>query len=141
MKNAAVMLIIKDGLILSVSRKGDGTKYGLPGGKTEGSELPFTAAIRETLEETGVKVNYGMFVFQRVEPATKPDGEDFYAYCFYATEWEGEPKNLEGTEVKWLTPAELTSPEHGAFHDYNTKTLEAFRKLYPRVELKNANTK
>lgn len=136
MKQASAMLIIKDGLILAVARKTDATKFGLPAGACKIDELPFAAAIRETLEETDIKVNYGIFVFQRVEPAGKPDGEDFHAYCFYATEWEGEPKNLEGTEVKWLTPAELTSKEIGAFPDYNAKTLEVFRKLFPRVELK-----
>lgn len=137
MKQAAAMLIIKDGLILAVARKSDKTKFGLPGGKCSEGELPFPAAIRETLEETGIKINYGIFVYQRVEPAGKPDGEDFYAYCFYATEWEGEPQNLEGTEVRWLTPNELTSKEMGAFPDYNAKMLEAFRKLFPRVKLKD----
>jgi 8-oxo-dGTP diphosphatase len=140
MKQAAVMLVVRDGLILAVSRKDDKTKFGLPGGKTSEGELPQQTAIRETLEETGIEVHGGMFIFKREEPAPIEGGEPFYAFAFYATNWLGEPKSVEGTEVKWLTVKELTSKETGAFPEYNAKTIEAFKKLYPRVELKDAKT-
>jgi len=51
------VLIIKDGLILGISRKNDPTKFSLIGGKCEVGELPVEAVLRETLEETGIEVH------------------------------------------------------------------------------------
>jgi 8-oxo-dGTP pyrophosphatase MutT (NUDIX family) len=56
MHQSGVMLIIKNGLILAVSRRHDKSKFGLPGGKLEPNESHWSAAIRETKEETGIKV-------------------------------------------------------------------------------------
>jgi 8-oxo-dGTP diphosphatase len=124
------MLIIKDGKILAISRRHNKTKFGLPGGKKEENETPQEAAIRETFEETGVKVKYCKHFFTRTEPKECPTGEDFLCYCFYAWEWEGEPHNSEEGEVAWLTEEELTG-DKGAFADYNRRTLITFRTLYP----------
>jgi 8-oxo-dGTP pyrophosphatase MutT (NUDIX family) len=167
MKQAAVALIVRDGLILGIARKNDPGKFGLIGGKSDGSEHPVQTVQRECLEEVGIEIVAGREVFVREEPGElicsrcgkrnpHPDedcmlgkeieetgteshdlikGEDFHTHCFYASVWSGEPKNLEGTEVRWLTAAELISPEVGAFPDYNTKTLEAFRKMFPDVKL------
>ena len=140
MRQAAGMLIIKDGMILGVSRKNDPTKFGLPGGKCDGFEAPWQAAIREVKEETDIDAGDLIVVYKRTEPAhaPAPEGEDFEAYCFYPLEWRGEPKSMEeGTVVKWLTAAELTSPESGAFAEYNKIALAEFRKMYPFVELKS----
>jgi len=138
MRNAAVMLIIKDGLILAVSRRYDKTKFGLPGGKVEPDETPDQAAIRETLEETGIKVNKCEFIFLRDEPRDRPEGQDFHAYCFYATEWEGEPHDSEEGHVEWLTEHELLSGK-GAFPEYNNRTLIVFKTLFHNVLPPNAN--
>lgn len=55
---AACSLILReDGRVLSVSRKGSLGDFGLPGGKCELSDAdPLDTAIRETLEETGVRL-------------------------------------------------------------------------------------
>lgn len=137
MRNAAVMLIIKGGKILAVSRRYDKTKFGLPGGKCEPNETPGMAAIRETYEETGIKVSDCIHIFTRDEPKDRPEGEDFHTYCYYAVTWEGEPHNSEEGEVTWLTEAELCG-DKGAFADYNTRTLITFRTLYPEVLPANA---
>lgn len=135
MRNAAVMLIIKDGLILAVSRRYDKTKFGLPGGKVESDETPEQAAMRETLEETGIVVSKCEFIFLRDEPRDRPEGEDFHAYCYYATDWSGQPRDGEEGVVKWLTERELTL-DKGAFADYNIRTLEAFKSKFPSIGLK-----
>lgn len=133
MRDAAVMLIIKDGLILSISRRNDSTKFGLLGGKLDTNETPEQAAIRETIEEAGVKVSKCDFIFRRDEPRENNNGEDFHVYCFYALEWEGEPiHSSEEGEVKWLTEKDLTT-DKGAFADYNRRTLEAFKLKYPNT--------
>jgi len=62
-------------------------------------------------------IDGGAFIYERVEPKESPDGDDFRTFAFYATAWTGEPKNLEGGTVKWLTAAELTSKETGAFQN------------------------
>lgn len=129
MREAAAMLIIKDGLILGVTRKTNKDIFGLPGGKIDNNESAMEAAIRETKEETGLTVKSCVEIYARVEPPGL-DGKAFHTTCFYATEWEGEIKSSEG-EPKWLTEFELTtSPELGgcgAFPDYNRDTLEAFK--------------
>jgi ADP-ribose pyrophosphatase YjhB (NUDIX family) len=132
MREASVMLIVKDGLILSISRRDDKTKFGLPGGKLEIGESPTQAAVRETFEETGVSVKVCSEIFRREEQAP---GEVFYTYCFYAIAWGGEPKDSEEGAVKWLTTEELTVT-HGAFPDYNRATLNAFKLKYPHIILK-----
>lgn len=134
MRNAAVMLIVKDGRILAVSRRNNKAKFGLPGGKVEPEETPWQAAIRETLEETGVKVTKCEFIFLRDEPRDRPEGEDFHAYCYYATEWEGVPHDSEEGVVSWLTQTELLG-DKGAFADYNRRTLDVFRTKFPNVQL------
>lgn len=130
MRNAAVMLVIKDNKILGVSRRYDSTKFGLPGGKVEDGEIPLHAAIRETFEETGVKVISCTHIFTRDEMRDRPEGEDFHTYCYYAISWQGEPQKSEEGEVAWLTEEELTGAK-GAFADYNRQTLAAFRKYFP----------
>lgn len=133
MREAGVMLIIKDGLILSISRRDDTTKFGLPGGKLEPNEPPAQAAVRETLEETGVVVNVCTEIFRREERTSS--GEVFYTYCYYADDWSGTPKNSEEGVVTWLTDKELTETR-GAFPDYNRATLDALRLKYPDIIVK-----
>jgi 8-oxo-dGTP pyrophosphatase MutT (NUDIX family) len=143
MREAAVMLIIRNGLILGISRRDNPNKFGLPGGKKEPDETHMQAAIRETLEETSVVVKSCVKVFERVEEPITPDGLPFYTYCYYATDWEGTPKNSEEGIVEWLFASELTRTIEeggkGAFADYNKQTLAAFRKQFPDVVILSIN--
>ena len=136
-RQAAVMLIIKNGLILAVSRRDNPNMFGLPGGKKELGETIKETAIRECREETGVLVKDCIQFFERVAPPITPEGLPFYTYCFYALDWEGTPKNSEEGIVEWMFDSELTrTPEEGgkgAFADYNKRTLESFRKMYPDI--------
>lgn len=129
MREAAAMLIIKDGLILGVPRKTNKEIFGLAGGKIDKNESAMEAAIRETKEETGLTVKSCIKIYERIELVSS-DEKAFHTTCFYAIEWEGEIKSSEG-EPKWLTEFELTtSPELGgcgAFPDYNRDALEAFK--------------
>ncbi len=130
MKIASVMLIVKDGLILAISRRDNKAKYGLIGGKLNDKEYPKQAAIREVFEETGIIINDCVWFFSRQE-----QNEDiFYSHTFFATDWYGEPKQKEDGVVNWITAKELTNPS-AAFPEYNTKMLEAFRKKFPDIVL------
>jgi ADP-ribose pyrophosphatase YjhB (NUDIX family) len=55
MTNSAVALVIEQGKVLMIQRADSG-KWSLPGGCLEPGETPEAAVIRETLEETAVKV-------------------------------------------------------------------------------------
>lgn len=140
MKQAGVMLIINQGMILAVERKTKDDKFGLPGGKFS-PEPPDNdvdtkdTAIRETKEETSVEVKECMFIYERVELGDGPTGVDFYSRCYYATSWSGTPKNMEGLRVKWLTAEEVTSTK-AAFGSYNRKTLDIFKTMFPNVYIK-----
>lgn len=128
------MLIIKDGLILSCSRR-NSTKFGLPGGKVEDNEHPATTAVRECREEVGVIINDCTHLLTR-EDASDPVKGPQKAYCYLATSWEGVPTQMEiGITVKWLLASELIDPETGAYPDYNARTIEAFKKRYPSLRL------
>jgi ADP-ribose pyrophosphatase YjhB (NUDIX family) len=140
MKQAGVTLIIKDGLILGISRRYDKTIFGLPGGKfnslpPDNDKDTKDTAIRETLEETSVIVKDCVLVYERVELGDGPNGVDYYSRCYYATDWEGEPKDSEEGVVKWLTAEEVTSTK-AAFGSYNRKTLDVFKIMFPNVFIK-----
>lgn len=136
MNEAAVMLIInQQGLILSVSRKSNPNKFGLPGGKLEKDEHPKIAAVRETREETSIIVSNCLKIYSRVEPKENETGEDFNTHCFYATEWYGTPVDSEEGKVMWLTSKDLTSSQSGAFPEYNKLTLNKFKKLFPNIKV------
>lgn len=140
MKQAGVMLIINQGMILAVERKTKDGKYGLPGGKfspdpPDNDVTTKDTAIRETKEETGVIVKECQLVYERVELGDGPNGVDFYSRCYYATNWSGIPQSMEGLDVKWLTAEEVTSTR-AAFGDYNRKTLNVFKSMFPNVYIK-----
>lgn len=113
---SAVMIVIHPDthLILSVSRKDNFIKFGLPGGGLEPGESFMECAIRETLEETGIVVKKCIPVF-----------DDEENRCFYATEWSGEINTQEIAKVEWLPLSRLIEP-NSAFPEFNTG---AFQKL------------
>jgi len=136
MRKAAVILVIKDGMILGVSRRNSANKFGLPGGKLETNEEPIDAAKRECLEEAGITVHDAVFIYRRDEEPETPGGEVFHTYCFYALDWDGEPRPSEEGDVKWVSAAELTG-ELGAFAEYNTQTLKHLTQHFPEIILKD----
>ena len=74
--------------VLLLKRKDDvpyGGKWGFPGGGAEKGETPEEAAIRETAEETGIKVLPDDLVF--LEKVVSPDKRDVHVFTC---------KNFEG---------------------------------------------
>ena len=137
---AAVMIVVSDGLILSVSRRNNKTRFGLAGGKANENETPEDCAKRECAEETGINVKTCVPIFQRTVLRKTQDGDDFVVHCFYATEWSGEAKSIEdGIDVKWISKHDLiTGPDNGgkgAFPEYNTQSLAALEKMFPDIKL------
>lgn len=118
-KLAAMSLIVNTlGEFLAVSRKDDFVNLGLPGGKVEPNETAAECAIRETLEETGVKILQQHLIFERL-------GRMYYSYTFRVDEWEGQPESKEGAWVGWVQMERLID-EKSSFRDYN---LALFKTL------------
>lgn len=139
-KDAGLMLIIKDGLILSITRKEDPSLYGIIGGKCEPNETTKDAAIRETFEETSIIVKSCVMIFKRIVPPLQPGGLPFNSVCYFATDWEGTPQDSEEGKVTWLSEYELINPKtvpngKGAFPDYNKNSLNSFKSMFPDIKL------
>jgi 8-oxo-dGTP diphosphatase len=68
----AAAVIVKDGRVLMVRRRvSEGAlSWQFPAGAVEAGESTADAAVRETLEETGLKVWAAEFLGQRLHPAT-----------------------------------------------------------------------
>lgn len=110
--------------ILAVSRKGDPSKLGLPGGKFESSldNYSFTfTAIRETLEETG----YTVFI---PDPSKCFYARDqyhniVYTYIAYIDVTVPRKEVKEEGHVAWASASELIE---GPFGEYNSKLFSVF---------------
>ncbi len=135
MRTASLMLIVKDGLILSICRRQNRSKFGLIGGQVEEGESPRDAAIRETKQECGLDVSSCEAILVREETDYLAGSEVFMTHCYYAMSWTGTPEPLEGLELRWLTIEELISSEIGAFPEYNSKAIAAFKMKFPGIEL------
>ena len=106
------MLIVKDGKGLFIKRSETLEDFPgwlmLPGGKQEGTETPYQAAIRETFEETGLKViNPQLKVIATHNHDYK--NKIYLVYIFNADEFSGELIDFEEGkgEPVWL-PLEET---------------------------------
>ena len=100
----------RDGKLLWGRRQDDG-KWTLPGGHLNPGEDPARGAVRELLEETGLKPQ----TLERLGQGQVP-GRDICVHS-YRAEVEGEPNadqdpDAELVEFRWLLPGELPGPLH-----------------------------
>ena len=103
---SGILLISPEGRMLLLRRSSAGDAEGLwafPGGKIEPGESAATAAVRETLEETGYRVgDAGTLLMRRIK-----DDVDFTTFVKKVDE-EFTPKlNDEHTAFAWVFPSDV----------------------------------
>ena len=78
-----------------------------PGGKVEKGESLTEALIRESKEELGLILNSSC-----ISPLTysidKTDSQETLLLLFICRKWNGQPKSMEGQELKWVKPIDLS---------------------------------
>lgn len=111
--------------VLSVSRKDDHTKLGLPGGKAELEETLINSLIREVQEELGVTLDRNKIDFLYQDW----DGDYDTLTYLYSGDIVLPPLpfvNSEGARVEYVEANLLVNPAHSPFFKYN---LAMFKKL------------
>ena len=108
---AAMALVDTDGRVLLATRPEGKAMAGLwefPGGKLLAGETPEAALIRELKEELGLDITESCLA-----PFTFASHryEDFHLLMplYVCRVWDGTPVALEGQELKWLRPGEMTN--------------------------------
>jgi 8-oxo-dGTP diphosphatase len=106
---AAAALIDADGRVLIAKRPEGKSMAGLwefPGGKVRDGELPETALVRELAEELDLDITETCLA-----PFTFASHvyDDFHLLMplYLCRIWKGQPKPLEGQELKWVMPVRL----------------------------------
>jgi 8-oxo-dGTP pyrophosphatase MutT (NUDIX family) len=119
--SVAVLVRDESGRLL-LARHAHTGQWGTVGGAVEPGESQRQAAVRETLEETGLKVRLGALIAAVAGPSYEvvyPNGGRVaYAMVVYeATVTEGLPvaDGEEITELGWFAPEELDSADLSSF--------------------------
>jgi 8-oxo-dGTP diphosphatase len=112
----ASAVIVQDGrLLLARRREQEGTVlWALPGGGVEPGESVEEAAVRETLEETGLTVEARQLLGSRIHPATKRHMSYVACDVIAGTPHIGDPE--EHDRVEFVRIGELSEyVPHGLF--------------------------
>lgn len=118
-------LLIREGLVLSVSRKNDQEDLSLPGGKVEPGETPEEALVRELKEETGVEAVLFEPLFEG--PDVVKGREPLPCRTYLILTYLGDPTPQEGGVVQWVPPERLLEP-NCSFREYNQALFQSIAK-------------
>jgi 8-oxo-dGTP diphosphatase len=116
MKEVAVGIMLREGLVLACQRKINvryPLKWEFPGGKVEPGERPEETVVRELHEELGVSVESAFRIHVQewvyAQGTSEPPRDASYrVYYFLVPDFSGEPENRVFEEIRWVTPSELS---------------------------------
>lgn len=99
----------KDGCVL-MQHRSDFDRWGIPGGNAEEGEDLMSVAVRETMEETGLRIwnlrPFGFASNPEFETITFPNGDvcQFFAMMFYTEDFDGVATVTDGESkaVDWF---------------------------------------
>jgi 8-oxo-dGTP pyrophosphatase MutT (NUDIX family) len=118
---AAVAVVAReDGAVLLIRRTDNGN-WALPGGAIEMNESVADAAVRETFEETGIRVEVTGLLGVYSDPGhvihftSNDEVRREFSVVLTARPVGGEPTlSTESSEVRWVAPADLAGYTMGA---------------------------
>lgn len=117
---AAVALVARDDGAVLLIRRTDNGNWALPGGAIEMNESAAGAAVRETLEETGIRVEVtgllGVYSDPRhiIHFTSNDEIRREFSVVVTARPVGGETvTSTESSEVRWVPPGDLGSYEMG----------------------------
>lgn len=99
-------VVVRDGPLVAVVHRGRYDDWTLPKGKVEPGETAEEAAIREVVEETGIRCELGRYLGE--SRYIGPDGKPKVVHYWVLRPVEIPPfePNEEVDEVRWLAPDE-----------------------------------
>ncbi|WP_160050436.1 MULTISPECIES: (deoxy)nucleoside triphosphate pyrophosphohydrolase [unclassified Nocardiopsis] len=108
--------VVRDGRVLAAQRADPAALRGrweFPGGKVDPGETPERALVRECREELGVEVRpVGRIGADAPFPAPGPGrARPAVLRLWHAELLSGEPRPLEHLSLRWLTAADLRTPD------------------------------
>ncbi len=126
MKAAAAVIFDPDGRLLLIRENYDRRRYSFPGGAVEPHESPEDAAVRETLEETGVIVAIDRLV-GRYRLA---GGLDIHLFaCRHVAGEPAVPSTGEIAEVGWYAPDAIPHPVSNVLHHALPDVVDGARNV------------
>ena len=106
-------LINSENYVLISNRKNRSQFSGFwefPGGKVEKQERLIDALLRETNEELGLLLNSSCIAPLSFSIDTS-EKEETLLLLFICRKWNGQPRGMEGQELKWVKPLDLSQYE------------------------------
>ena len=96
----AAVVFVRDGHVLTVRKRGT-SRFMLVGGKLEPGESARDAALRETYEEVGLRIESATLIGEFLSEAANEPGHELRSTVFLASSDQEPVPSGEIAEVRW----------------------------------------